>query len=101
MPAAASPEQIAALFGWRPPAPPPAAAPAAPPAASPPAPADWLAYVGFVADGDGERFLYKDRRTGKVVPVSTGSSEWRLVEARAGELIAEHEGRLYVLKRGK
>jgi hypothetical protein len=57
--------------------------------------------VGFVAEADGgERFLFKDRRTGNVVPVSA-ASQWRLIEARPGELIAEHEGRLYVLKRGK
>ncbi len=101
LPEPALPEQIARLFGWRPPVPPPAAAPPAPAAASPPAPADWLAYVGFVADRDGERFLFKDRRTGKVVPVAAASREWRLVEAREKELIAEHEGKLYALKRGK
>lgn len=97
LPQPAPPEQIAGLFGWRPPVP----QPPAPPPASPPVAADWLAYVGFVSDADGERFLFKDRRTGKVVPVSAGSTGWRLVEERPGELIAEHEGSLYVLKRGK
>ncbi len=101
LPQPASPEQIAGLFGWRPPVPQPPPPPPAPPTASPPVAADWLAYVGFVSDVDGERFLFKDRRTGKVVPVSAGAGDWRLVEERPGELIAEHDGSLYVLKRGK
>ncbi len=97
-PEAAPPEQIAVLFGWRPAR--PAAAPRAPAAA--PLAADWMAYLGFVTDSGGaERFFYKDRKTGRVVTVSAGESGWRLVEARASELIAEHEGQLYALKRGK
>jgi hypothetical protein len=101
-PEAASPEQVARLFGWRrAPAPKPLPAAPSPLPAEPPAAADWLAYVGFVADTDGERFLFKDRRTGKVIPVSTVSAEWRLVESRDKELIAEYQGRLYALKRGK
>lgn len=99
LPQPSSPEQIARLFGWRPPVPQPAQP--APAAAMPPLPADWLAYVGFVADAAGERFLFKDRRTGKVVPVSPSSADWHLVETRANELIAEHDGKLYILKRGK
>jgi len=95
--------QIAALFGWTPPA---AAAPAA--ARTPAAPtaveAAWLKPIGFVIDEKGDpTYIFKDIRAGAVIPLTLRKENkgWTLLEVREREFLLAFDAKRYIVKRGK
>ncbi len=95
--------QVAALFGWTPPA---AAAPAAPRTASAPAVAEavWLKPIGFVIDEKGDpTYIFKDTRAGSVIPLTLRKENkgWTLLEVREKEFLLAFEAKRYTVKRGK
>jgi len=99
---AASPQQVAALFGWReaPAAKPAAVKPAAPAKPAPPR----LKQVGFVESEDGTAsWVFKDTQAGSVVTLSLGATSrgWTLVEVRKGEFLLTFQGTTHTIPRSR
>ena len=100
--AAATPQQVAALFGWReaPAAKPVSLKPAAPVKPVPPR----LKQVGFVQSGDGTAsWIFKDTQTGSVITLNPGATSrgWTLVEVRDGEFLLAFEGTTHTIPRSR
>ena len=98
-PSRSTPQSIASLLGWRPPAE-PAAVEEKP---KPPARPEWLKFLGYVVGANGQpSYAFKDQRSGSVFSVQPGqrSKGWRLVEVRGTEFLLELAGRSYLVTQG-
>lgn len=99
--AAATPPQVAALFGWKPPA---AASAGGPGPAPAPARPQWLSQLGYVVESDGPpSYAFKDARSGAVFSLRPGQENrgWRLLEVRGNTFLLESAGQRYVVEGGK
>ena len=97
---AASPMQVAALFGWREPR---AALAAQTGALAPPVEeAYWIQAIGYVVEQNAARsYIFKDTRTRTVFSLKAGSANkgWKLLEARERDFLLEFGGKPYIIKR--
>jgi len=97
---AASPTQVAALFGWREPR---AALAAQTGALAPPVEeASWIQAIGYVVEQNAARsYIFKDTRTRTVFSLKAGSANkgWKLLEARERDFLLEFGGKPYIIKR--
>ena len=100
--ASARPAEIAALFGWRQPAP---ARPPQVPRSAPTKPAPVrLKLVGFVEASAGTvSWIFKDVQTGVVISLAPGATNrgWTLVEVQEREFRLTFQGSTYTVPRNK
>jgi hypothetical protein len=68
-----------------------------PPVSEPP-PADWLSYLGLIADAEGQQYIYiKDTRSGQMIRLAEGESDYRFTSN--GTMEAYIDGAWYGVKR--
>ena len=98
----ATPVQVAALFGWKPPV---TSRPSTAPRAVPSKPVPVrLKLVGFVENDEGTvQWIFKDTRDGTVISLAPGATSrgWTLVEVQDREFRLDFEGATYAVPRGE
>jgi hypothetical protein len=97
-PKAASPAQVATLFGWAG----PGASPGTPPDPPKPVEALWLKPVGFViGEGGTPSYVFKDTKANIVLTLvpKVENKGWLLREIREKEFLLVFKGTEYVVKR--
>lgn len=100
--ASAAPTQVAALFGWKEPAPPRPPSASRQPVAKPVPPR--LRSVGYVERADGTvAWIFNDLQSGAVIALAPGATYrgWTLVEVREQEFHLSFQGAIHVVPRGK
>lgn len=98
----ATPAQVAALFGWREPAPPRSPTASRPVAAKPVPPR--LRSVGYIERDDGTvTWIFSDIQNGTVITLAPGATYrgWTLVEVRDQEFHLSFQGTIHVVPRKK
>lgn len=93
-----SPQNVAALFGWKPKRKPVSAQGSGSSVERP----AWLRSVGYAVGPDGNKYyFFKNERTGKIIQLAEGKADkgWSLVKRTEEYFILEFQGNQYSIER--